>query len=124
MLVLTLWMAMMSGCATTADPPPRQPEIVHREDWLRIPTMREFKRVYPRDALRQGIGARVVLDCTVTAAGKLTDCAVSSETPQGYGFGAAALQLAPKFRMPRFKDGQSVAGGAMRLPIVFKPPAE
>jgi hypothetical protein len=48
---------------------------------------------------------------------------VVSETPPAYGFGAAALTLAGKFLMePKLQNGRAVAGGAVRIPIVFSLP--
>ncbi len=60
-----------------------------------------------------------VIACSVNKAGELTTCSVEQEAPDRHGFGAAALTLAPKFRMHPVVDGRSVEGGVVRIPIRF-----
>ena len=51
----------------------------------------------------------------------MEDCKVTSETPTGYGFGAAALKLAGSFKMkPETRDGEPVAGALVTIPMPFK----
>lgn len=48
-----------------------------------------------------------------------------SETPPDYGFGQAALRLSQTFQMqPKIADGTPVAGGTVRIPIVFRVPED
>jgi hypothetical protein len=54
------------------------------------------------------------IDCAVAPGGRLADCRVVKETPDGFGFGAAALRLSALFRM---KDGHK--GERTRIPINF-----
>jgi TonB family protein len=49
---------------------------------------------YPMKAWKIGIEGSAVILCTAGARGALTDCALVSETPKAYGFGAAALAMA------------------------------
>jgi len=83
------------------------------------PVPNDFARVYPRRALRNGVGGVVVLDCLVLEGGAL-QCTVFSEEPPGYGFGRASLSLVPQFRAAlQTRDGRSTIGGRARFPLTF-----
>lgn len=76
--------------------------------WLQRP--RNLARYYPARALDRGVTGRVQLDCRVSTQGAL-GCAVISETPSGWSFGAAALRIAAEHRMaPAMRDGVAVEG--------------
>ena len=91
--------------------------------WLSQPTADEFADAYPPRALSLGKSGFASLACTVTASGALTGCSVAEETPAGWGFGAAALKLAKRFRLvPREEDGSPVGGAMVRIPVRFRLP--
>lgn len=92
--------------------------------WAQRPSARRIAELYPSRALREGVGGRVVLDCTVRA-NLSAACAVASETPATAGFGNAALGAVTAYRSrATLSDGSSAAGTNTRIVITFRPPAE
>ncbi len=84
----------------------------------KTPTSVDMDKYFPEKALDNGKEGGAVLQCTVTKDRALTRCAVSSETPEGFGFGAAALKLSALFKMkPAAKPGSRVT-----IPIQFQTP--
>jgi protein TonB len=97
------------------DPGPRI-ETITRPHWLRRPS--NLQSYYPRRALQNEINGDVMLDCLVAITGALR-CSVISETPEQWGFGAAALRIAGDYRMePAIRNGVAVEGRyRMRVPF-------
>lgn len=90
--------------------------------WTEQPSGDDIARVYPPYARRRSVGGQAEIRCLIALDGRMKDCAVLTEAPDGEGFGAAALKLAPFFRMG-WKDGppSPVNGslGIVRIPILF-----
>lgn len=95
--------------------------VIGRPQWAALPTGDDLMAAYPRDAAKAGVlKARVVLKCDVIADGALSDCAVESEDPAGYGVGKATMALAPTFRLGIWTpEGLPAIGGSVRIPIRY-----
>lgn len=89
---------------------------------LSVPTAEDLSAAYPVRAALEDIGGDVLLTCRMSSgpdgAGSLSDCDVASESPEGFGFGMAAIKLSKKYRYD--PAATTVAPGAsVRLPIRF-----
>ncbi|MGE0044476.1 MAG: TonB family protein [Hyphomonadaceae bacterium] len=76
-----------------------------------------YAEAYPYDAARQGVSGHVELGCEVRSDRRLR-CAVSRETPGGWLFGDAALQLSRHLRVARNQPAYD-EGARFTLPIDF-----
>jgi protein TonB len=122
-MLAVLFVAMTVQAASQAPTPTVPAIVIHHADWEKMPNGRALRAVYPKAARKSRIDGRVTMLCGVLATGRLTKCSTVEETPSGWGFGDAALGLASAFRMkPVTPSGQSVAGGTITIPMVFKAP--
>lgn len=104
------------------DPPPAPPTpaVLTGMVWLERPGARDYSRYYPPRAMDRGQGGTVVLDCLVSADGRIS-CSVVSEDPDGWGFGEAAMRISRSFRAAaQTSDGRATSGGRVRVPIRFQ----
>jgi TonB family protein len=91
-----------------------QPQIVTR------PTRAQIQAAYPARAFSDGVDGAVVIDCLADAKGALSSCQVYGERPTGYGFGAAALDLATDYQLkPRLIDGEPTSA-EVQIPVQFQ----
>lgn len=94
--------------------------MVTQPSWLQTPTAEDIGRVTPL-LPEPPAEVHVLMVCSITAAGGLEACTIRSESPTGLGYGAAALALAPIFKMPAVDlDGRPVAGRMVQIPIIWK----
>ena len=100
--------------------------VIGKPQWTQLPSSGSVADGYPAAARAKGIsGARVVLHCVVGTGGTVQDCQVRSEEPAEFGFGQAALALAPHFRLSVWTEqGLPTVGGRVTLPIRYQLPPE
>ncbi|HYC68559.1 energy transducer TonB [Brevundimonas sp.] len=91
------------------------PVEIRNPSWRRPPSVE-----FPERAISRGLESGVVeLTCAATPAGGLAACEILSETPEGVGFGQAALNGARRARLnPRQEDGDAV-GSRVRFAVRF-----
>jgi protein TonB len=82
-----------------------------------------FAWYYPDRAQRMEVDGKTVMECDVDSEGRWRACVIISETPEGYGFGAAALQVSRYFKMKPKTDPQGkplpVEGGRITIPLTW-----
>jgi len=90
-------------------------------EWVKKPSSGALAGVFPSAAVKAAKDGRATIGCLVTIEGFLEACKVQSEDPPGLGFGPAALQLVPQFRMsPKVRGGRAVSGGKVTVPIIWE----
>jgi protein TonB len=83
-----------------------------------IPTAEDLAKFYPEKAMDYGKDGGATIRCTVQKDHSLAKCAIAKETPAGFGFGDAALQMSKLFRMKK----ASKPGAQVSIPIQFQAP--
>lgn len=83
----------------------------------------DYVAIWPSLAYQTGANGRVTLSCLVDVHGLAEWCKVASETPKNKGFGRAALQLRPTFKLEPAKgpDGAPV-NAVMSINVGFRAP--
>ncbi|WP_296595611.1 energy transducer TonB [Phenylobacterium sp.] len=119
-MLLALIAVLLQASAGPDQPQAAPASEILGPKWLKRPTGEDINRLYPKDAYRRGISGRATISCSVTGEGTLTGCQVLEEAPLEEGFGDAALRMAPSFKMQALTpQGQTVAGGTVKIPIRF-----
>jgi TonB family protein len=84
-------------------------------EWTQAPSVSDIAAAYPPRAKAAGVGGTVTLTCEMGRDGHPRDCAALTETPSGYGFGAAARKLAETLKA----DDPSMIHQNIYLPMTF-----
>jgi TonB family protein len=109
----------LDAAALGADRPIAEPA------WVAIPDADVIAAAYPAAAAAKGVATgKGTARCIVAGDGSLRDCSVAAETPEGLGFGQAAVRIAEGMKMNLWTpSGEPVIGATIRLPIRFEQPA-
>ncbi|HXQ17758.1 MAG TPA: TonB family protein [Caulobacteraceae bacterium] len=78
--------------------------------------------VWPEAAFQEHISGYVVLRCDIDRHGLAEWCQVATETPANKGFGAAALELRPTFKVKPAMGPDGPIDAVMNIAINFKVP--
>jgi TonB family protein len=95
--------------------------VVGKPNWVKLPDADVVDRAFADLDIKGTV--RAVLSCIVVQGGGVADCKIASE--EAPGVGAAALKLAPSFRVTTWSaEGLPVVGGVIRIPVRYKRDAE
>lgn len=86
---------------------PEVAAMAQATDYRQWPSAYDWYLATPQNVHAKGLAGRVVLVCKVTDFGVLAHCKVREETPQGEGFGKAALKLSSKIKMRPTPKGET-----------------
>lgn len=76
--------------------------------------------IWPAGQFSAGARAQVVLTCDVDVHGLAEQCRVAYESPQGKGFGAAALALRPTFKFAPIQGPDGPVDGQLNIGINYR----
>lgn len=90
------------------------------------PGVNPFAWYYPERAQRMEVDGKAVMTCDVNEAYRLEACALVSETPEGWGFGAATLEVSRyfKFKPKLDADGKPAPRGRVTVPLTWSVPRD
>lgn len=105
MMLIAVLAAAALQAASNGGPPPAAPASTASRDgtprpaWRRGPSRAVMSESFPVRALQFGVAGGARMRCEVGVQGEMEHCSILEESPPGWGFGEAALELAPSFLM-------------------------
>jgi len=98
-------------------------ETLVRPSWIVKPTEMQMRDANPIRAQYGRVSGGAVISCFVTPRNRARNCHILSESPPGYGFGAAVIQLSVHFRIrPPERGGRPRYDVRVRIPVYFDNP--
>jgi len=96
--------------------------LIGKPEWTRIPDAASLLSAFPKAALDAKVASGLaLLNCRVEAHGRLGDCQLKRESPEGLGFGAAAMRIAADVEVGQWsEEGLPTIGGRLNVPIRFE----
>lgn len=113
-LIVTVFAALLALAGPAAGEGPS--DWAQPQAWITRPTAADMDIVYPRRDSTEEISGAASAKCAVAADGRVKDCRILLEKPEGHGFGGALLKATPHFRIdmaksPKVREGQFVILG-------------
>lgn len=72
---------------------------------------------FPIPALEAGVSGEATVSCEFTPTGDVVNCQVVEETPLGYGFGTAGVQIVSRGKLTQETVANSVGSITVRIPF-------
>ncbi len=117
-LALSVCVAALGGAPAYAIDAP----VLTDTAWTAAPSFADVAAAYPVKAKAKGLSGEVLLDCTLTGAGRIGRCSTVSESPGGMGFSQAARGLTGQFQGPtELGSGRAIAGVHAQVTFKFTP---
>jgi hypothetical protein len=121
---LILLGAIASSAALLIGPSAYSQDRCWKPIWSNLPSADALAMAYPGRAQKEHVDGWAVLRCAERADGRLVGCVVRSEGPFGFGFGAAALTLAPRIDLGGCADDPDrVIRHGVEVPVHFRSPS-
>ncbi|RAK59103.1 hypothetical protein DJ021_04455 [Phenylobacterium hankyongense] len=93
--------------------------VIGKPQWASLPSVEDTNGAF-KDIKATG-DLRVTLKCKVQPGGTVAGCTAQNEQPAASGLAAAALALAPKFRLATWTvEGLPTIGGVVTVPILYR----
>jgi TonB family protein len=100
----------------------KTPDAVARSVGGEDEALGDYVAVWPKAAYAAGKGGRVTLACLIDVHGLAEWCKVAAEQPPGQGFGKAALELKPTFKLKPAQGPNGPVAKVMSINVSFRPP--
>jgi hypothetical protein len=111
--ILTGMWKGLGGLPKPPPPPePPKPPVPKVASWSAFPRASDYETYYPRRAADDEIEGSATVECTAPVTGFVPLCKAVSETPAGYGFGAATVRMMEE--RARLKPGTFKSGDLFR----------
>jgi protein TonB len=81
-----------------------------------------WESAYPKPALAAAVSGQAVVECKGASGKKFATCTVVGETPDGQGFGDAALELRARILIKPPPASAASTGHTLRLTVTFHAP--
>jgi TonB family protein len=100
--------------------------VVGKPQWTHVPQSVDLAASFPAAATAAHVSVgHVTMACDVGSGGRLENCAVSRQSPDGLGFDKAALALSSVFQVTVWTDeGLPTVGGHIVAPIRYEASAD
>lgn len=89
--------------------------------WVERPSDKQVFALYPEAAFAERVSGATTLECTSTIEGRLIDCTVVEEVPEGKGFAAASTAVIEMYRFgPVNRITPAMVDKKVKIAVIFQ----